>query len=61
MNRMVSVKCSFCGKPALRCTQAVIDAARKRGLRAACDACCDEEKMSDSFQDEFEHEMEGLS
>ena len=60
MPDMIEVKCARCGQPAFQCTQRVVNEARKRGLLPSCDNCCDEDKMSDSFQDEFEHEIEGL-
>ena len=57
MDRMIELKCKFCGQPALRCTQKVIDAAKKRGLRAACEGCA-VNGFSEEFLDEFEDDME---
>lgn len=57
MTEMVDVKCATCGAIALRATQRVLDEAKRRKLRPACEACAGD-THNEAFLDEFEHEME---
>ena len=55
--KMLDVKCAMCGQIALRTTQSVLDEAKRRNLKPACEACAGDD-YNEAFLDEFEHEME---